>query len=107
MTIHSISNSLFAIEGDRAEGEHYAMAFHRSRGPDARELIIWGRYLDHYERRAGEWKFLKRQLVFDHGTIKPVDAEGMAVLSADAQNGTDDAQDPSWAMALLKGLSPQ
>lgn len=105
MTIHSISNSLFAIEGDRAEGEHYAMAFHRSHGPEARELIIWGRYLDQYARRDGVWKFLKRQLVFDHGTIRPVDAEGMAVLGADAPNGTADEHDPSWAMHLLKGLS--
>ena len=105
-TIHSISNSLFAIDGDRAEGEHYAMAFHRSPAPDARELIIWGRYLDHYERRAGDWKFLKRQLVFDHGTIRPVDADGLAQLGADAPNGTADGQDPSWKMALLKGLSP-
>lgn len=106
-TIHSISNSLFAIDGDHAEGEHYAMAFHRSPAPNAQELIIWGRYLDRYERRKGEWKFLRRALVFDHGTIRPVDAAGFATLSADAANGTADKRDPSWAMVLLNGLSPR
>lgn len=106
-TIHSISNSLFAIEGDEAEGEHVVMAFHRTPAPDRRELIVWGRYLDRYQRRDGVWKFLHRALVFDHGSVGPVDEAGFAMMGADATHGTADRRDPSWAMPLLSNLARQ
>ncbi len=106
-TIHSISNSLFAIDGDSAEGEHVVMAFHRTPPPGRRELIVWGRYLDRYQRRDGVWKFLHRTLVFDHGSVNPVDEAGFAMMGADATHGTADRNDPSWAMPLLSNLAQQ
>ncbi|MCE2830324.1 MAG: nuclear transport factor 2 family protein, partial [Sphingomonadales bacterium] len=81
-TIHAITNSLFAIEGDDAEGEHLVMALHRSHPPERREFTVWGRYLDRYQRRDGEWKFLRRRLVFDHGSIIAVDEDGFAAMGA-------------------------
>lgn len=104
LTIHSISNSLFVVDGDYAEGEHHARAYHRTYPPHRKELIVYGRYLDRYERRDGEWKFLHRSLVFDHGEMVDVDEEAFARLSADAAMGTADRNDPSWSLALLAGL---
>jgi len=43
--------------------------------------------------------------VFDHGSARPVDEEGFAMMGADASHGTADRTDPSWAMPLLSRLS--
>ena len=105
LTRHSISNSLFVIDGDRAEGEHYVEAWHRTRGPEAKQFIVLGRYLDRYERREGVWKFSYRSLVFDHGSIVPVDEGVMEYMSKDAPNGRMDRADPSFSYPLLASLS--
>jgi hypothetical protein len=104
LTIHSISNSLFVIDGDLAEGEHCVRAWHRTHPPDRREYIVHGRYLDRYARRNGVWKFLHRALVFDHGEIRDVDEEAMHRLGGDAAHGRADRSDPSWALPLIAGL---
>jgi hypothetical protein len=105
LTRHAISNSLFVIDGDHAEGEHYVEAWHRTFGPDAKQFIALGRYLDRYERRDGMWKFTYRSLVFDHGSIVPVDDAAMERMSKDAPMGRADREDPSFAYPLLAGLS--
>ena len=104
LTIHSISNSLFAVDGDYAEGEHHARAYHRTHPPERKEYIVHGRYLDKYARRDGVWKFLHRSLVFDHGVIRDVDEVSFAQLSGDAAMGRADRDDPSWSLPLLAGL---
>ena len=104
LTRHEITNSLFAIEGDRAEGEHLVRAWHRSHPPERREFIVHGRYLDRYERRDGTWKFIHRSLVFDHGEVRMVDEAAMTMLGADAPHGTSGPDDPSWALGLLARL---
>ncbi|TCJ37025.1 nuclear transport factor 2 family protein [Parafrankia sp. BMG5.11] len=101
LTIHSLSNSVIVIDGDVAEGEHMVRAWHRTHPPDRREVIVYGRYLDRYQRRLGEWRFLRRSLVFDHGETRPVDEEALAALGRDAVHGTADRGDPSWALALI------
>jgi ketosteroid isomerase-like protein len=103
-TIHSISNSLFAIDGDTAEGEHQVTAFHRTYPPERKEFTVWGRYLDTYQRRDGVWKFSHRSLVFDHGRITPVDEDSFVLMGSDAVHGRANRFDPSWQMPLLAGL---
>ncbi|NWK96078.1 nuclear transport factor 2 family protein [Sphingobium lactosutens] len=105
MMRHTISNSLFVVDGDRAEGEHYVEAWHRTSGPDARQYIVLGRYLDRYERRDGVWKFTYRSLVFDHGSIVQVAVDIISQMRRDAPNGRADRDDPSFAYPLLAGLS--
>ncbi|MFT4053837.1 MAG: nuclear transport factor 2 family protein [Novosphingobium sp.] len=102
-TRHSITNTLFVVTGDDAEGEHYVEAWHRTHGPDIREYVVHGRYLDRYRRRDGRWKFLHRSLVFDHGYIRDVDASAVERLGRDAPEGRADRDDPSWRLALLAG----
>ena len=104
LTIHSITNSLFVVDGDRAEGENHVRAYHRTFPPRRKEYIVYGRYLDRYERRNGEWKFIYRELVFDQGEVREVDEESFARLAADANPGTADRNDPSWAFPMLAGL---
>ncbi|MCP1471698.1 hypothetical protein J3E64_003411 [Sphingobium sp. OAS761] len=105
LTRHSISNSVFVIDGDQAEGEHYVEAWHRTQGDNAKQFIALGRYLDRYERREGIWKFTYRSLVFDHGSIVPVDDKAMERMGKDAPNGSADRNDPSFTYPLLASLS--
>lgn len=65
ITSHVISNMLFLIDGNQAEGELVVLAYHRTPAPGSRELIARGRYLDRYEKRDGIWRFLRRSLVLD------------------------------------------
>ena len=108
-TIHAISNSLFVIDGDTAEGEHYSYNFHRTRqGPEGeprQEIVIHGRYCDRYERREGVWKFARRKIIFDHGYVRPVNEDGLAAAGTDAPAGSDGPGDPSWDFPLLAGLN--
>lgn len=103
-SVHRITNSLFAFAGDRAEGEHYAIAYHRTKPPERREIVIGGRYLDRYEKRNGQWKFAERRLTFDHGEIRSVDEAAWSELSGQSPPGTRDLGDPSWALGLLANL---
>lgn len=104
LTVHRLGQSLFAVEGDSAEGEHYVTAYHRTRPPARREIVIGGRFLDRYERRGGQWKFAERRLAFDHGEVRAVDEASWAELSGQAPNGAIDRSDPSWALPLLASL---
>ncbi|SFR91671.1 nuclear transport factor 2 family protein [Sphingomonas jatrophae] len=101
LTVHSITNSLFAIQGDKAEGEHHVRAYHRTHGERRREYVVHGRYLDRYERRDGKWKFIHRSLVFDSGDIVDIDEDRYAQISKDAAPGTADERDPSWGLKML------
>ena len=104
LTVHRLTNSLFVLDGDRAEGEHYAIAYHRTHPPERREITVGGRYLDRYERRCGVWKFAERRLVFDHGEARSVDEAAFTEHAEQAPHGTADRRDPSWGMQLLGTL---
>ena len=95
-TVHSITNTLFIVRGDEAQGELYTNAYHRTPAPDAREIVIGGRYLDRYARRAGTWKFLHRSLALDWVRVEKVDASAYAEFAAGAPPGRTDASDPSY-----------
>lgn len=104
-TIHAISNTLFVVDGDVAEGEHYGYNFHRTRAEPRQEIIIYGRYLDRYEKRDGAWKFARRKFVFDHGYTTPVDEKSLASSIHGAPLGKDGESDISFELPLLAGLS--
>jgi hypothetical protein len=95
-TVHSIVNALFIVEGDAAQGEIYTVAYHRTHPPQAQEIVIGGRYLDHYERRAGAWKFKERALALDWCRLDKVDPVACREFAAGAAPGRPDGADPSY-----------
>jgi hypothetical protein len=101
-TSHSISNALFVVEGDHAEGELVTCAYHRSLPPDPRELIIHGRYLDQYQRREGIWRFSRRSLVLDRLEEKAAQDFSDLVAGLGVVLGRPDKQDSSYH--LLQGF---
>lgn len=106
LTIHSITNSVIMVSGDRAEGEHYVRAWHRGFGPDRREYIVHGRYLDRYALTTQGWRFAHRSLVFDHGIVRPIDEEGLRELAGAVPPGCSDQGDPSFGLPLLARAGP-
>ena len=63
-TAHNILNTLFIVDGDQAQGEIRAIAYHRLAGSRA-EIIAGGRYLDRYRKTGGAWRFTYRSFVID------------------------------------------
>lgn len=92
-TVHYVVNMDFTIDGDRAEGEVHKINYHRSHGPDRREIVTGSRSLDHYVRRDGTWRFLSRQVTLDWARAQVVDPaayEDFAAQSPPGQAGPDD-----------------
>ncbi len=92
-TLHCVFNTLFRVDGDRAEGEIYKVAYHRAKPPDAFEYLSGGRFLDRYRRVDGRWRFAHRKLVQDFQSKIPADAgtnvpwpEGTAIGQPGAQD---------------------
>lgn len=71
---HHICNHLISVDGDRGEGEVYAIAWHVI--PDGSdgwmEDIILVRYMDHYRKDADGWRFSQRVVSYDHRIQRPV-----------------------------------
>ena len=86
VTMHAIMNIHMDIAGDVCVSESYLFAYHKVRAEKADEIFgsdymakfdctgldpthhhfyFGGRYLDRLERRGGEWRIAKRQVVMD------------------------------------------
>lgn len=92
VTAHYIINTSYRLDGDRAEGELYFIAYHRIQTPEPKEITIGGRYLDRYERRNGDWKIAYRTLVWDFSRSNPLDAgeyEFLKSLGVTGSGGND------------------
>lgn len=75
---HNICNHLISVDGDRAEGEVYAIAWHLV--PDGQGGLahdIQGvRYIDNYRREGGRWLFAQRDVTFDMKLLLPAADHG-------------------------------
>lgn len=93
---HQVTNILIDLDGDRAGSETYISSTYRFEREGAlMHMAVWGRYLDRWEKRAGCWGLLHRQVIYDHDEIRPVTPMGRAKEFA------RDKSDPSYG--FLKG----
>jgi ketosteroid isomerase-like protein len=60
---HILSNCRFELDGDLAYGESYLCTV--MTGDDGGQLLSFGRYVDRFERRDGEWRIAHRQVIID------------------------------------------
>ena len=88
VTMHAIANVHMEVHGDAIYSEAYLIAYHRVRGDKEKieeifgstylsqfdwsrvdgiphDFVFGGRYIDRLERRNGEWRIAKRQVVMD------------------------------------------
>jgi hypothetical protein len=64
---HMLGQHVIDLCGEEAFGEVYYQAYHKiiDDAGQARDLVIAGRYVDRYEKRAGVWKFSYRSELVD------------------------------------------
>jgi len=90
---HLLGNHLVELNGDAADAETYFISAAKTAGSGVLELV-GGRYVDHFEKRSGEWRILTRLVLLDwQGTA---DASGMAERLALSHRGTRGPADPSY-----------
>ncbi len=94
ITTHMITNALFVVDGDVAEGESYLIANHVTRDDPSRSLIASARYLDRFERRNGEWRIAHRTCVLDWSNVE-------GGMDPDGIKGVAGADDESYARLPL------
>jgi hypothetical protein len=77
MSGHYICNHLVSVDGDRGEGEVYALAYHLI--PDGKggwlEDMQCVRYVDRYRKEDGRWLFASRVVSFDLKSTRPVSGD--------------------------------
>jgi ketosteroid isomerase-like protein len=71
-TCHFLGDSLFKFDGDIAHVQTYVRANHMLEGdPEWTVEEFWGRYLDRFERRNGQWLIAHRVVARDFkGSVK-------------------------------------
>jgi hypothetical protein len=74
--IHMIGNIMIELHGDRALAESYFHAVQEDRkiANEPKEVILYGRYIDRFEKRGGEWKVAARTVVYDWSRTSPIEA---------------------------------
>ncbi len=84
---HALCKPWIEIEGDKAVVETYFVGFYRLPIPlpdgALKNMYQFGRYLDRFERRQGEWRIAHRQLVIDDTRLE--DAPDAGVIAAMAK----------------------
>lgn len=66
LTQHSLGQILIDMAGDTARAETHVTAYHRvNMGTEERDTIIGGRYLDVLEKRGGDWRIMRRVMLYD------------------------------------------
>jgi hypothetical protein len=96
-TSHYILNMLFAVDGNKAEGEVYKINYHRTKPPERMEIITGSRSHDRYEKRDGVWKFMYRGITLDWARQTPVDDAAYTHFAAGSPPGQPDETDLSYA----------
>lgn len=100
-TMHIALSALFVVDGDRAQGEVRALAWHLTQD-GTRQFVAWGRYADHYEQRGGLWRFARRSFILDHAEDLPVQT-GSDFGSDGIGTGRAGLDDPAFARLGLFG----
>jgi len=100
---HNVTTVNLKLDGDRAEGEVYILAFHKVKDDGAGfDVLIGGRYFDKYEKRAGVWKFSHRAIVADWAYPAHPSAVNLEhPFLAGAHIGKPGPADPSYAFFSL------
>ena len=90
-TMHKLGHALIEVDGDVARSETYAIGHHvrAQEGRDVDDYVMGIRYLDRFERRAGEWRIAERELRFEWQRLDPLRA-----LDPNWTLGRHDPSDP-------------
>jgi SnoaL-like domain len=96
---HNVTTLNIVLDGERAEGEVYILAFHQVDSPEGLvDVLIGGRYFDKYEKRDGVWKYVHRAVVADWVKVdQPSTVRLDHPMIEGSRIGTPGQADPSYA----------
>jgi hypothetical protein len=63
--VHQVNNILIELHGPAAAVESSFLALQTNAAAPTLRTLLCGRYLDHFERRQGEWRIAARTVVYD------------------------------------------
>jgi hypothetical protein len=88
---HQVCNTIISLDGDKAGSEAYFHSATRLMWDGQHTQIrVWGRYIDSWSKRNGEWAIDKRLVVFDFDELREI----ARTLRCD--EGARDTSDPSY-----------
>jgi hypothetical protein len=95
-TMHTIGNHLIEVNGDKATGETYCLAYHliKNEQGELTDMLVGGRYLDHFEKRDGEWRIKSRYYVMDWNHNIPSTGNWTTGLLGGLNTGARKPDDP-------------
>jgi hypothetical protein len=94
---HQICNSTVTLSGDSAGSETYFHSATRLMMDGKHTQIrVWGRYLDTWSRRDGEWAIDRRRTVFDFDELREI------TRTMRADEGARDSSDPSYEVLRIR-----
>ncbi|MET0545074.1 MAG: nuclear transport factor 2 family protein [Caulobacterales bacterium] len=65
-TMHMIMQSHIEVTGPAAVGDTYFFGMHRREKDGVSMMAAFGRYVDRFEKRHGEWRIAARTVVMEH-----------------------------------------
>ena len=93
-TQHAMQQATIELHDTTAFVESYVLARHKARRDDGLILeTVGARYVDRFEKRAGEWRIAHRQVVVDWSKVEPIVAE---FPSESYEQGRRDREDASY-----------
>jgi len=70
---HQLANIIIEVDGDRAGSESYVTANLRvEQGETVRQMTVWSRYIDQWEKRDGRWGLVHRLTIRDFDEVRVV-----------------------------------
>lgn len=120
-SMHFATNMLIEFtDDDNALVETYSLAIQRytSEGGETRkaiaggadvgdnpfDMVISGRYVDHFQRRDGKWKIYRRTVIFDNSMLFPVPSTGGSQINPDWEVAQRDGNDFIWRIREKMGI---
>jgi hypothetical protein len=107
-TMHFMGNMLIELDGDVARAETYAIAYHRQLLDDGagRDDAAGIRYVDRFERRAGEWKIAYRVVLMEWRRVDPVPAGRVRGYIPGQEWGRRDGTDAIYRILTAQAPAP-
>lgn len=107
--VHQISNILIELHGAIAAVESSFLALQTNAATPDLETFLCGRYLDRFERRAGEWRIADRTVVYDwieERTRPELAQDDVTVFAARQPTGGRMPNDPLYAFLQAARTRP-
>jgi hypothetical protein len=99
---HFVSNHFVDLDGDGAESETYFQVAIKTVDVGSMELL-GGRYLDHFEKRAGQWRIAERLVLVEWQCV--TDASAMQERLSQRHRGVRGRDDPSYERPMRRRQS--